>query len=421
MTILPATVRVERNLTIFTKAMGIVLFLLVVCSSDGVRGFSIVGGGATVATSRRAAATTACPPIGTVWNRHCRKKIMQNMSPSTTTMRQRKLADRSAQQMIPCSWRMDPASGPGATRSATTTRLRSSSSSAETATTGVRGIIDWIQGEPLESLLSREETVAICRELTADRELLDKLEAAIVANWDRIVRKVTRSDTGGNTLGKLLGEEATQRLLRGVQNVDLYSDPKTVNAFLQSEAVNELFAQTLYDGIYEFFQTIDVFGNIISNLPVLGPIRNKIRDDLKTQLDRTLGPTLRSFLGGYTNVAIGRAAGFVLSEQNRRAFGAANARLLQSLLERPLEDLLPESSNPSVVKLRTEFFGYLRNLGDEDSTDLEDYASLAYDLIGDKSLDSLGLNVHRVLDASPTLESTANRILDEALERHRSS
>ena len=38
------------------------------------------------------------------------------------------------------------------------------------------------------------------------------------------------------------------------------------------------------DGIYEFFQTIDVFGNIISNLPVLGPIRNKIRDDLKAQL-----------------------------------------------------------------------------------------------------------------------------------------
>ena len=153
---------------------------------------------------------------------------------------------------------------------------------------------------------------------------------------------------------------------------------------------------------------------------MLGPIRNKIRDDLKTQLDRTLGPTLRSFLGGYTSVAIGRAAGFVLSEQNRKAFGAANARLLQSLLERPLEDLLPESSNPSITKLRTEFFGYLRDLGDEESTDLEEYASLVYDLIGDKSLTSLGLNVHRVLDASPTLESTANRILDEALERYQS-
>jgi len=174
------------------------------------------------------------------------------------------------------------------------------------------------------------------------------------------------------------------------------------------------------DGIYEFFQTIDVFGNIISNLPVLGPIRNKIRDDLKKQLDRTLGPSLRNFLKSYTNVAIGRASGFVLSDQNRKAFGKANARLLRSILDRPLQDLLPESSDPSIVKLRTEFFDYLRQLGNADSSDLEDYATLVYDLIGDKSLDSAGLDVHRVLDASPTLESTANRILDDVMKNRAS-
>ena len=174
------------------------------------------------------------------------------------------------------------------------------------------------------------------------------------------------------------------------------------------------------DGIYEFFQTIDVFGNIISNLPVLGPIRNKIRDDLKSQLDRTLGPTLRGFLKGYTSVAIGRASGFVLSDQNRKAFGMANARLLKSILDRPLLDLLPESSNHSIAKLRTEFFGFLRGLGEEDSSDIEDYAELVYDLVGDKSLDSVGLNVQRVLDASPTLEKTANRILDDIVKNHQS-
>ena len=172
------------------------------------------------------------------------------------------------------------------------------------------------------------------------------------------------------------------------------------------------------DGIYEFFQTIDVFGNIISGLPVLGPIRNKIRDDLKKQLDRTLGPTLRTFLKGYTSVAIGRASSFVLSDQNRRAFGAANARLLKSVLDRPLQDLLPESSDPSIAKLRTEFFEYLRQLNEEDSSDLENYAEFVYDLIGDKTLDSVGLNVHRVLDASPTLENTANRIFDEAINNN---
>mmetsp|Transcript_20259 Transcript_20259/g.44095 ORF Transcript_20259/g.44095 Transcript_20259/m.44095 type:complete len:376 (-) Transcript_20259:782-1909(-) len=295
----------------------------------------------------------------------------------------------------------------------------SSSSSPSSATSDIRRVVDWIMDKPLESLISKEETIAISREWTGDEVLIDGLEQTVIENWDKIVQKLTKSSEGNRrTLSGLLGEEATQRLLRGVQNLDIYSDSKTVNAFLQSDAVNDLFAQTLYDGIYEFFQTIDVFGNIISGLPVLGPIRNKIRDDLKKQLDRTLGPTLRTFLKGYTSIAIGRASSFILSDQNRRAFGAANSRLLKSVLDRPVQDLLRQSSDPSIAKLRTEFFGYLRQLNEEDSSDLENYADFVYDLIGDKSLDSVGLNVRRVLDASPTLESTANRIFDEAINNN---
>ena len=99
----------------------------------------------------------------------------------------------------------------------------------------------------MDTLVSKEEAVAICRELTGDEALLDSLERAIVENWDKIVNRLIQSKSDGSkrTLRGLLGEEATERLLRGVQNIDLYSDPKTVNAFLQSDAVNDLFAQTL--------------------------------------------------------------------------------------------------------------------------------------------------------------------------------
>lgn len=131
-------------------------------------------------------------------------------------------------------------------------KVLSSSSSSRTRlysspSVGVRGVIDWIQGKPLDSLVSKEEAIAICRELTGDEALLDSLERAIVENWDKIVNRLiqSRSDGTKRTLRGLLGEEATERLLRGVQNIDLYSDPKTVNAFLQSDAVNDLFAQTL--------------------------------------------------------------------------------------------------------------------------------------------------------------------------------
>lgn len=132
----------------------------------------------------------------------------------------------------------------------TTTSLYLSSPSSATSS-DVRRVLDWIKDESLESLISKDETIAICRELTGDLALIDSVEQAVIENWDKIVQKLIRSEDEGNgagrrnTLSQLLGDEATQRLLRGVQNLDVYSDQKTVNAFLQSDAVNDLFAQTL--------------------------------------------------------------------------------------------------------------------------------------------------------------------------------
>lgn len=131
------------------------------------------------------------------------------------------------------------------TGAASSTRL-SSSSSPSSATSDVRRVVDWIMDKPLESLISKKETIAISREWMGDEALVDSLEQAVIENWDKIVQKLTKSSEGNRrTLSGLLGEEATQRLLRGVQNLDIYSDSKTVNAFLQSDAVNDLFAQTL--------------------------------------------------------------------------------------------------------------------------------------------------------------------------------
>ena len=152
------------------------------------------------------------------------------------------------QNDILSSRRNQPLSGPSLstiTGAASSTRL-SSSSSPSSATSDVRRVVDWIMDKPLESLISKKETIAISREWMGDEALVDSLEQAVIENWDKIVQKLTKSSEGNRrTLSGLLGEEATQRLLRGVQNLDIYSDSKTVNAFLQSDAVNDLFAQTL--------------------------------------------------------------------------------------------------------------------------------------------------------------------------------
>lgn len=231
-----------------TKTMGFMLLFLVGASCfmqpNEVQGFSTNGS----ASTSKAAMYLSCPPLATC-SRHRH---------DLSTIRYRFLTGRESQF-------------PSASTSATgTTRLCSSMSSS----VDVRSVVDWVQGKPVKSIVSKDETVAICRELTGDQALLDSLERAVVENWDRIVEKLIQNDGGRkNTLAGLLGEEATKRLLKGVQNVDLYSDSKTVNAFLQSEAVNDLFAQTLckYIGDATSSCRISLLSRIALELPCRVP------------------------------------------------------------------------------------------------------------------------------------------------------
>ena len=172
-----------------------------------------------------------------------------------------------------------------------------------------------------------------------------------------------------------------------------------------------LLYSTIDDGIYEFFQTIDVFGNLISNLPIIGPIRNQIRDEIKRNLDRTLGPLVQSFLRSYTKVAVLQANEFIQSPSNKKSFGNANVRLVSSLLERPVSSLLPPSG--MAESLRKDVFDYLRSVKVED---MEQYVDFVYDVLGEKSLSS-ALNVNRILDFSPTLSNTMERLWSSAHEK----
>jgi len=213
-----------------TRTMGFLFFLLAAASyfpqSNRVQGFSVV----KTSLNSRNTVYLSYPPVADLSALNHRR----DQYPFSTIQSPCQSSFPSPQISLPYR------SGPS---TITTTRLYSSSTSSSI---NVRNLIDWVQGKPLDSLVSKDDTVAICRELTADQSLLDSLERAVVENWDRIVEKLIQTDgSTKKTLRGLLGEEATERLLRGIQKIDLYSDPKTVNAFLQSDAVNDLFAQTL--------------------------------------------------------------------------------------------------------------------------------------------------------------------------------
>lgn len=106
-------------------------------------------------------------------------------------------------------------------------------------------------------------------------------------------------------------------------------------------------------------------------------------------------------------MAVVQASDFIMSPANKKAFGSANIRLVSSILERPVSSLLPPSD--MAVKLRVDAFDYVRSAKLED---LEEYASFVYDVIGDKSVSS-AVDVDRVLEASPTLAKTIDRIFED--------
>ena len=267
-----------------------------------------------------------------------------------------------------------------------------------------REAIDWFKTEELDTLLPKEDALSILDELLSDKLLIDDSEALVIKNWDKLESKLLEEK---RSIAEILGKETTDRVLKSVSTIDGY-DPQAVQSFLGSEAVNKLLAQVLYDGIYNFFQTMDVFGNIIGNLPIIGPIRNQIRDEAKKSLDRTVGPLIKNFLTSYTKVAVMEVSEFVLSPSNRKVFSSANVKLVSNILERPVNSLLPPSD--MTVKLRDDAFDFLRNA---EGKDLEEYVTFCYDIVGDKSVDDV-LNVNKVIDASPTLQKTIDRLWNRA-------
>lgn len=298
----------------------------------------------------------------------------------------------------------------------------------------VRKIANHLATQTIESLLSPSEAKAISDELLFDNDsqspiFNDASYQQYVKYWTKVESRLREEDK--RTPADLLGSELTERILssiRGDGRSGSY-DPQIVITFLESDAINSLLTRLLYDAIFEFTMKIDILGNAISNLPLLGPVRNQVLKETKRNMDRTLGPLLQRFLSGYTRVATRQAVDFVVSEENASAFGKANARLVSYLLEqRRIADWLPDES--LLVKGREEIWNYLVGLeyGDEKTDKVKDdqkkfveqSIEWVYDLVGDKCIEDVGLNCNDVLDASPTLEMSLGKIWKSCQESSKS-
>lgn len=270
-----------------------------------------------------------------------------------------------------------------------------------------RSVVDWFQQEPLESLLPRDEALAICMELVETGVFSDPDSQRLTKeNWDRFASQRLSNET--RSLRDVLGASTTQRLLASVE-ASRY-DPDAVRTFLSSSAVNSLFTVILYDAISEFLVKMDVFGNIVNSLPIIGPVRRQLTQQFKQSLDKSLGPLIQTFLQAYTSITVRESVDFVLSEDNQRAFASANVKLVSSLLDRPINRLI--LSETATQKVIDDTFAYLQN--DVSEEDVERFVDAVYDVLHDKTIQN-AVNVDKVLEASPTLQRTLDRLWETAV------
>lgn len=243
---------------------------------------------------------------------------------------------------------------------------------------------------------------------------MDVLQQQYNQTWDKFFDQVT---TESRSLKQILGNELSSRLLASVESTDIY-DPTTVQAFLKNPVFESMLGSILYEGIFEFLQRVDIIGNIVNALPIIGPIRIAIVKEFKASLDKTIGGQIKVFLSSFNKVAVQRMVDFILSPQNRKSFSLANRNVLDTLLSKPLNSILPSNLSKErmgpINKFKEDFWATIR---DTPISELELLADNIYNKFGAESVGGyLDIDVERALDAIPSAEAVAKRNLLRLLQ-----
>ena len=141
----------------------------------------------------------------------------------------------------------------------------------------IRQIAKHLSSQTLDTLLSKDEAIAISNELffTPNNKnnnaspLFNKdSREQYIKYWNKVIQRL-RDET--RTPSDLLGKEITNKILKSIRGDDDDNkrrggsyDANTVRTFLESEAINSLFAKLLYDAIFEFTTKFDILGKISS-------------------------------------------------------------------------------------------------------------------------------------------------------------
>ncbi|EKX44982.1 hypothetical protein GUITHDRAFT_139269 [Guillardia theta CCMP2712] len=202
------------------------------------------------------------------------------------------------------------------------------SASAETV---VDRVDLWVRGQTFNELLDKAEVRKLLTELSEDdqywkdqRQKFNDLHQEI-DQWLRTEKR---------PLNEILSADFSNKIYKQVENSEI--DPAILKAFMRTPAVESMAGAILYTGILEFMQRADILGNIVNQLPVIGPIRQEVNKALRDALDNSLGPQVKEFLGTQSRPAVEQMIQFILDEKNSKAFSRSAKRLAEYVMSRPV-------------------------------------------------------------------------------------
>ena len=277
-------------------------------------------------------------------------------------------------------------------------------------------LYSWLQTESLSTLLPKRDTLNILRELRTNDDAMLSLYRQYNTSWETLFQQIT---TEKRSVKELLGPDLSSKILKSVESTDIY-DPATVQSFVKNPVFESMLGSILYEGIFEFLQRVDILGNIVNQLPIIGPIRVAIVKEFKSSLDKTVGGQIKTFLSGFNKVAVQRMVDFILSPKNRAAFSVANRNVVDALMSKPLDSILPrdkddrsDSNNP-LRKLKADLWTAIQ---DTPLSEIEVLLDKVYEKVGAESFDTaIQVDIEKTLERAPTLSAVAERNLIRLLQ-----
>lgn len=240
---------------------------------------------------------------------------------------------------------------------------------------------------------------------------------AVYERYWTYLYKMTQDEK--QSIKKIIGDENSKKLLNAVESVDVY-DPSTIRAFVQTPVFESMLGGILYEGIFEFLQKVDIIGNIINRLPIIGPIRVTIVKEFKNSLDRTVGAQIKTFLNAFNKVAVERMVDFILSPSNRASFAKANRNLADSVLSRPVSALLPMDKG-SNEKMRDSIWTAVEKTP---IAEVEGVLEYVYGKVGDRLIGDIvkfGEEAPSEGEVAAKLPASVKRVFDGNMRRFLSS